>query len=90
MAENLTDLGNDDLGAAGDSAQGAIDNVTSQIPDVPNPADLIPEIPKIPSIGGLIGSLPLPSFKKPQKIKIEKPPLPRKLQKQTKIPKIPK
>ena len=58
--------------------------------DLPNPLDLVPKAPEIPDLKSLIPKLPIPSFKKPQKIKVEIPPLPRKLTKQTKIPKIPK
>ena len=93
MAEQFTnpnDIVNNTLGSANDSAQGAIDSVTNQIPDVPNPEDLIPEIPKIPDISGLIGSLPLPQFRKPEPVKVPKPKLPKKLQKKSKIKKVPK
>ena len=103
MAEQLpnpNDIANDTLGSATDAAQGAIDSVTDQIPDIPNPldlvpdipnpADLIPEIPKIPTIAGLIGLLPLPQFRKPKPVQVPPPPQPKKLQKETAVPKVPK
>lgn len=90
MAERFPNP-NDSLNRATTTSQGVVDGITNQIPtDLPNPADLIPKIPEIPNFKSLVPKLPLPSFRKPQKIKVENPPLPRKLQKQTKIPKIPK
>ena len=74
------------------AGQDALNSVTDQLPgDLPNPQDLIPQKPEIPDLKSLVPKLPIPSFRKPQKIKVEKPPLPRKLQKAKQIPsKIPK
>ena len=96
---------NDLVGGAIGTAQGIVGNLNNQIPDlpsvpdvpslpnvpdVPNPKDVIPDIPKIPKIGGLIGSLPVPQFRKPEPVKVDPPPQPKKLEKQSKIPNVPK
>ena len=94
---------NDLVGGAIGTAQGIVGNLNNQIPDVPdipnpqdvipdvpNPKDVVPEIPEIPKIGGLIGSLPIPQFRKPEPVKVDPPPQPKKLEKQSKIPNVPK
>lgn len=85
---------------AKNAAQAGISSVRNQSPqlggDLPNAQEFIPQPPEIdtPDLSSLVPKLPLPSFRKPQKIKVEKPPLPRKIQKAkqipSKIPNIPK
>ena len=87
---------NDILGKAEETAVGGARNAVNDVlpGDLPNPQDILPQKPEVPDLKSLVPKLPIPSFRKPQKIKVEKPPLPRKLQKAkqipSKIPKIPK
>jgi hypothetical protein len=83
---------------AKNAAQAGISSVRNQAAqlsgDLPNAQEFIPQPPEIPDLESLVPKLPLPSFRKPKKIKVEKPPLPRKIQKAkqipSKIPNIPK